>query len=221
MAVLVTEAGFAPGRLDRRRVLPLDALLERRRTCRRRGWRSSFPNDRDPAELAPWLDRLALIRVAFPAMGDGRGFSIARRLRAMGYAGRLRAAGPLIADQFRVARRVGFDEVELPDAVADAPARGAVARCGRRAPTRTGCSPEPRGASAPSAGDAKAPRRVRHRGERRAGAVDRRAWLRSARGRWRWRRAPAAAWTPARALRALRRRLRASRSTAATTSRTR
>ena len=27
-----------------------------------------FPNDRDPADLAPWLDRLALIRVAFPAM---------------------------------------------------------------------------------------------------------------------------------------------------------
>ena len=37
----------------------------------------------------------------------------------MGYAGRLRAAGPLIADQFRMARRVGFDEVELPDALAE------------------------------------------------------------------------------------------------------
>ena len=33
-------------------------------------------------------------------MGDGRGFSIGARLRAMGYVGRLRAAGPLIADQF-------------------------------------------------------------------------------------------------------------------------
>ena len=46
-------------------------------------------------------------------------FSIAARLRAMGYAGRLRAAGPLIADQFRAARRVGFDEIELPDAMAE------------------------------------------------------------------------------------------------------
>ena len=77
-----------------------------------------MPNDCDPATLARWLDRLALVRVAFPAASDGRGFSIARRLRAMGYAGRLRAAGPLIADQFRLARRVGYDEVELPDAVA-------------------------------------------------------------------------------------------------------
>lgn len=74
-----------------------------------------FPNDRDPADLAPWLDRLGLVRIAFPAMGDGRGFSIAARLRAMGYAGRLRAVGPLIRDQFRAARRVGFDEVELPE----------------------------------------------------------------------------------------------------------
>ena len=29
------------------------------------------------------------------------------------------AAGPLVADQFRIARRVGFDEVELPDALAE------------------------------------------------------------------------------------------------------
>ena len=76
-----------------------------------------FPNDRDPADLGPWLDRLALVRIAFPAMGDGRGFSIARQLRAMGYTGRLRAAGPLIPDQLRAARRVGFDEVEVPEAV--------------------------------------------------------------------------------------------------------
>ena len=91
-----------------------------------------FPNDRDPADLAPWLDRLAMVRVAFPAMGDGRGFSIARRLRAMGYTGRLRAKGPLIPDQFRAARRVGYDEVELPDAWRPGRARPS-GGCGRRA----------------------------------------------------------------------------------------
>jgi uncharacterized protein (DUF934 family) len=52
-------------------------------------------------------------------MADGRGFSIASRLRAMGYRGRLRAAGPLVADQFGIARRVGFDEIELPEALAE------------------------------------------------------------------------------------------------------
>lgn len=74
-----------------------------------------FPNDRDPVDLAPWLGRLQLVRVRFPAMGDGRGFSIGARLRTMGYTGRLRAAGPLIVDQFAAARRMGFDEVELPE----------------------------------------------------------------------------------------------------------
>lgn len=56
-----------------------------------------------------------LLRIRFAAMGDGRGFSLARRLRARGYAGRLRAAGPLVADQFAALARVGFDEVEVSD----------------------------------------------------------------------------------------------------------
>jgi uncharacterized protein (DUF934 family) len=77
-------------------------------------------NDQSPEALAPHFGRIALVRVAFPAMGDGRGFSIARRLRALGFTGRLRAAGPMIPDQLRAALRVGFDEIELFD---DAAAR--------------------------------------------------------------------------------------------------
>ncbi|MBK9082476.1 MAG: DUF934 domain-containing protein [Rhizobiales bacterium] len=68
--------------------------------------------------LAPYLDRLGLIAIAFPAFGDGRGFSIAKSLRNRGYRGVLRAVGPLIADQFAYALACGFDEVELPAAVA-------------------------------------------------------------------------------------------------------
>ncbi|MBW6507460.1 MAG: DUF934 domain-containing protein [Rhodobacteraceae bacterium] len=60
----------------------------------------------------------ALVRVGFAAFGDGRGFTLARRLRALGFAGRLRAAGPLLADQYAMARRSGFDEIEIPDAIA-------------------------------------------------------------------------------------------------------
>ena len=54
-----------------------------------------------------------MIRVAFPSFTDGRGFTLARRLRMAGYRGRLRAAGHVIADQFPMARRSGFDEVEI------------------------------------------------------------------------------------------------------------
>lgn len=115
MSVIVTDAGFAAddwtgGFVTLDALEALDVVPE--------GLGVDVPNDRDPAELAPRLDRIAMIRVAFPATGDGRGFSIAKALRDMGYAGRLRAAGPLIADQYRMARRVGFDEVEIPDAIA-------------------------------------------------------------------------------------------------------
>jgi uncharacterized protein (DUF934 family) len=117
LSVLVTDAGVVPDSWAGREFLPFE-MLWAGQELPEEALAVDFPNDRDPADLAPWLDRLAMIRVAFPAMGDGRGFSIARRLRGMGYAGRLRAAGPLIPDQLRAARRVGYDEVELPDVVA-------------------------------------------------------------------------------------------------------
>lgn len=82
-----------------------------------------IPNDCDPADLVPRFADIALIRIAFPAMGDGRGFSLARRLRDLGFGGRLRAHGPLVPDQVRAAFRVGFDEIELPaDHAARSPA---------------------------------------------------------------------------------------------------
>ena len=73
--------------------------------------------DTAPAELADHIHR-GLIAIEFPAMTDGRGFSLARQLRALGFAGRLRATGSLIADQYAMARRVGFDEVEITPALA-------------------------------------------------------------------------------------------------------
>lgn len=69
--------------------------------------------DPDKVPLSP-----TLIRVDFPASADGRGFTIARMLRLRGYKGRLRAAGHILADQYAMARRAGFDEVEIPDALA-------------------------------------------------------------------------------------------------------
>lgn len=78
--------------------------------------------DLDPGEdlagLAGHLHKIALIRIRFGSFADGRGFTVARRLRAMGYRGRLRAAGPVLADQYAMARRAGFDEVELAPQIA-------------------------------------------------------------------------------------------------------
>ncbi|MTD99940.1 DUF934 domain-containing protein [Paracoccus sp. YIM 132242] len=80
------------------------------------------------ADLAQHLDR-DLLAIDFPSFSDGRGFSLARRLREMGFKGRLRASGRLIADQYAMARRVGFDEVEVaPDIAARQPAEQWIAR---------------------------------------------------------------------------------------------
>lgn len=73
--------------------------------------------DTDPATLDEYLGQ-DLIAIDFPAMTDGRGFSLARLLREKGYTGRLRAVGGLISDQYAMARRVGFDEVRIPAALA-------------------------------------------------------------------------------------------------------
>ncbi len=78
-----------------------------------------LPNDTDPEEVQPHFGRLSLISVDFPSFTDGRGFSIGHCLRALGYQGRLRAAGPVICDQFDFLLACGFDEVLLPDSVAE------------------------------------------------------------------------------------------------------
>ncbi|KMK66874.1 DUF934 domain-containing protein [Puniceibacterium sp. IMCC21224] len=71
------------------------------------------PEDLDRAQGAP------MIRIAFPSFSDGRGFTLARLLRLRGYKGRLRAQGHVISDQYAMARRAGFDEVEIDDAQAE------------------------------------------------------------------------------------------------------
>lgn len=72
----------------------------------------------DPDALKDALATLTAIRVDFPSFADGRGFTIARRLRLAGFTGRLRAKGHVISDQYAMARRSGFDEVEIDAALA-------------------------------------------------------------------------------------------------------
>ena len=71
------------------------------------------PSDADPDTLNAYVAGASLIRIDFPSFADGRGFTIARRLRQMGFTGRLRAKGHVLADQYAMARRAGFDEVEI------------------------------------------------------------------------------------------------------------
>tara|TARA_R110002012_G_scaffold316737_1_gene532078 strand:+ start:55977 stop:56378 length:402 start_codon:yes stop_codon:yes gene_type:complete len=77
----------------------------------------NVPADARPDDI-PLPNGLQMIRVDFPQSADGRGFTLARQLRLRGYTGRLRACGHVIADQYAMARRSGFDEVEIPDDLA-------------------------------------------------------------------------------------------------------
>lgn len=78
-----------------------------------------LPNDSDAQLLGGQLDRINMIRISFPSSADGRGFSLARQLRRLGFQGRLRAHGHVISDQFRYALDCGFDEVEISDELAN------------------------------------------------------------------------------------------------------
>ena len=59
-----------------------------------------------------------MIRIDFPSFADGRGFTLARGLRLRGYTGHLRAHGHVISDQYAMARRSGFDDVEISNDLA-------------------------------------------------------------------------------------------------------
>jgi len=73
-----------------------------------------WPNDRRIAELAPHLDRLALVALVFPTFKDGRAFSQARLVRERyGFRGELRATGQVLRDQFLFMLRAGFDAFEV------------------------------------------------------------------------------------------------------------
>jgi uncharacterized protein (DUF934 family) len=73
-----------------------------------------WPNDRRVVELAPYLERLALVALVFPSFKDGRAFSQARLIRERyGFRRELRATGQVLRDQFLFMLRAGFDAFEV------------------------------------------------------------------------------------------------------------
>jgi len=101
-------------------LLSLDALTEHGADLVAAGHNIGveISNDVDPDTLTSWFGQLELISILFPKSADGRGFSVATRLRRLGFAGELRATGHLIADQYGLAKSCGFDTVEISDAQA-------------------------------------------------------------------------------------------------------
>ncbi len=111
MNVIVNDEGFAPDDWTDGYVTLDDAAND--------VVALDIASDTDPDELFDRLGSTQLVRVDFPSSADGRGFTIARVLRLKGYTGRLRAKGHVLADQYAMARRSGFDEVEIDDTLAN------------------------------------------------------------------------------------------------------
>ena len=104
MTILVTDTGFSSDTWEQGYTLYGEASND--------VIALDVPSDINPADIAI-TPSLQMIRIDFPSFADGRGFTIARILRLAGYNGRLRARGHVIADQYAMARRTGFDEVEI------------------------------------------------------------------------------------------------------------
>ncbi|MEM1431251.1 MAG: DUF934 domain-containing protein [Pseudomonadota bacterium] len=112
MSVIVTDTGFGPDTFTGA-YIPFEEASDVG-ACQALDLQPTA----EAAEVYPVLGEADLVRIAFPSSADGRGFSIARGLRRLGYTGRLRAVGHVLADQYAMARRAGFDEVEIDDALA-------------------------------------------------------------------------------------------------------
>lgn len=109
MSVIVTDAGFGPDSFNAGFAPLGEARAEQG---------IDLPNTADVVAIWDSVKAAPAIRIPFPSSADGRGYSIASRLRDLGYTGRLRAEGHVIADQYRKARGSGFDEVEISDELA-------------------------------------------------------------------------------------------------------
>jgi uncharacterized protein (DUF934 family) len=98
-------------------IVPLAIWAEQRAILAQRTGRNGvlLENVDDPRMLAGDLDKLALIAVRFPKFTDGRGYSIARLLRRLGWKGELRAVGDVLRDQLFYMTRCGFDAFALRD----------------------------------------------------------------------------------------------------------
>ena len=107
MSIIVTDTGFRPNTLN----LDFKAYSDHADdTCA-----LDLPSHASLDERLIDFAKIAAIRIDFPSFADGRGFTLARLLRLRGFKGHLRAKGHIISDQYAMARRSGFDDVEITD----------------------------------------------------------------------------------------------------------
>jgi len=113
--VVITNKGFSSDDwIDRSVIEPVNILSDNFREEQLKKAHLKLGNDFQVETLKSFLPYLNAISIEFPSEKDGRGFSLARRLRQLGYLGVLRATGHVTVDQYRHASQSGFNQIAIP-----------------------------------------------------------------------------------------------------------
>ena len=104
--------------IDRSVIEPTNILSDNLREEELKKTCLKLRNDFQVETLKSFLPYLNAISIEFPSEKDGRGFSLARRLRQLGYLGTLRATGHVIVDHYRHAMQSGFNQIAIPTKLA-------------------------------------------------------------------------------------------------------
>jgi len=113
--VVITNKGFSSDDwIDRSVIEPVNVLSDNFREEQLKKAHLKLGNDFQVETLKSFLPYLNAISIEFPSEKDGRGFSLARRLRQLGYLGVLRATGHVTVDQYRHASQSGFNQIAIP-----------------------------------------------------------------------------------------------------------
>lgn len=100
-------------------LLDLDAMIAKAEESNDVGLGVLIKPADDVTRLEPYLSRLEIVAVAFPAFNDGRAFSHASLLRQrLGYANELRAVGDVLIDQIPLMLRCGVDSFSVTNETA-------------------------------------------------------------------------------------------------------
>jgi uncharacterized protein (DUF934 family) len=115
--VIETDEVKASG--DQKPLLTLDELIAKADESNDVGLGVVIKPADDVLKLEPYLYRLEIVAVAFPAFNDGRAFSHASLLRQrLGYTNELRAVGDVLIDQVPLMLRVGIDSFAVTNETA-------------------------------------------------------------------------------------------------------
>ena len=115
--VIETDEVKATG--DQKPLLTLDELIAKADESNDVGFGVLIKPADNILKLEPYLYRLEIVAVAFPAFNDGRAFSHASLLRQrLGYTNELRAVGDVLIDQVPLMLRVGIDSFAVTNETA-------------------------------------------------------------------------------------------------------